>query len=133
MIQIQVRNVARQVFRVHQPGVGVLGRVTCDRTCLGDGLAHRRGAEVSRAGRALALAEIHRHPEAAVTLIFDRVDLAQTHAHRQSLTDRGIRLALRGALAPRLLERKTRNFGQGGGGSDGGLHRADIGWSWLWA
>ena len=60
--------------------------------------------EIGRAGRALALAEIHRDAHAAVALVLQGLDLAESHAHRKTgiLADGG--LGLRGAARARLLE-----------------------------
>ena len=107
MVEVQVRDLACQRLRIHQSRVRVLGGVAGDGAGLLDRLAHRRGRQVGRARRALALAEVHRHRQAPVALVLDRVDLAQAHAHRQALARRGVRLALRGALAPGLLQREA--------------------------
>src|SRR2546430_12836986 len=62
-----------------------------------------------RSRRALALPEVDGHSEAAVALILERVDLAQPHAHRQPLGERGVGFALRRALAARFLERSEEH------------------------
>jgi len=112
MIEIQVGDVARQRLRLDQPRVRILGGIAGDGAGLGDGLAHGRGPQVRGARRSLALAEVHRDPESAITLVLDRVDLAQPHAHRQPLAHRGVRLAVRGALAIRLLEGERGDLGE---------------------
>ena len=104
MIEVEVGYIARQSLRLYESRVRILRGVARDRARLGDGLAHRRGAQVGGARRPLALAEIHRHPETSVALVLDGVDLAQAHAHREPLAERCVCLALRCALALRLGE-----------------------------
>ena len=99
MIEIEIWDVAGKRLGLDETGVAVLGRVARDRARLADGLGDRRAAQVRGAGRALALAEVHRDSKAAVALVFDGVDCAEPDVHRQSAAHRGVGVALRGALA----------------------------------
>ena len=94
MIEIEIGDVTRQILRLHQAGIGVLGRIARD----GAGLLHSRTdrlpSEVGSAGRALALAEIDRHGEAPVALVLDRIHFSQADGRAQSLAQAGIDLVL---------------------------------------
>ncbi len=109
MIEVEVRYVTRQIFRLQQAGVGILGRETRD----GAGLRHRGpdrlASQVRGAGRSLALAEVDRHRQPAVALILDRVDLTQPHRRTEPLAQTDVDLVLRGTLAPGFLEREAGN------------------------
>ena len=109
MIEVEVRYLARQIFRLQQAGIGIFGRVARDRAGLFHGGADGLAPQVRGAGRAFALAEIDRHRKAAVALILDRVDLAQPHGRTEPLAQTDIDLVLRGALAPGFLEREAGN------------------------
>ena len=60
--------------------------------------------KISGARRALALPEVHRDSHAAVALVFQGFDLAESHADRKTsiLTDGRLRLG--GAAGARLFE-----------------------------
>jgi hypothetical protein len=90
MIDVEVRELARHVFGLGQAGAGVAGRVAGDRAGLGHGLLHGLGTQVCGAGRTLALAEIDRDGHAAVTVVFDGLDFAHAHRHRQAFLHAGV-------------------------------------------
>ncbi len=106
MVEIEVRNLARQILGLDQAGVRVLGGVAGDGACLLDRRADRLPPEVGGAGRAFALAEIDGHRETPVALVLDGVHLAQPDGGAQSLAHAGVDLVLRGALAAGVLQRE---------------------------
>jgi hypothetical protein len=76
---VERRGVAREQRRVRQARVRVLAGVARDGERGLDGRAQRTRREVGGRGRALALAEVHGHRQAAVALELERLDLAQAH------------------------------------------------------
>ena len=77
MIEIEIGNVARQLFGIGEARAIVFGGVARDVAGLLDGFGDGARREVRGAGGALALAEIHRDAHAAIALVFDRLDFAR--------------------------------------------------------
>jgi hypothetical protein len=100
VVQIQIRNIARQIRGVREARTLILGGVAGDGAGLLHGVAHRRGAQVPGTGRTLALAEVHRQPQAPIALVFHRVHLPEAHGGGEAALQTGIRLALRGTGTP---------------------------------
>ena len=102
--QIQIRRRARHQRGIRQARAGILGRKPGNAAGLGHGRPNRIQREISRAGRPLALSEIHRDAHAPVALVLQSFDLAESHADRKTsiLADGGFRL--RGAARARFFE-----------------------------
>ena len=92
------------------PGVGILRRVARDRASLLDRLAHRVLTQVRGARGALALTEVHRDPKAPITLVLDRLDLAQAYSHAEPLAHVGVGFTLRRALPLGFVEHEADHF-----------------------
>ncbi len=94
MIEIEIGDVPGERLRLDEPGVGILRRVTRDSAGLLDSLAHRVLTKVCCARGAFALTEVHCDPKTPVTLVFDRVDLAQAYSHAEPLAYIGVGFTL---------------------------------------
>src|SRR5262245_21880209 len=94
MIQVEIRYVARQLLGIREPGAVVLGRVPRDVAGLLDGLGHRARRQVRGTRRTLALAEVDGDAHAAIALVLDGLDLAETHRRRESLLQADVGLGL---------------------------------------
>ena len=109
MIEIEIGNVARQLFGIGEARAFVFGGVARDVAGLFDGFGHGARRQVGGAGRALALAEVHRDAHAAIALVFDGLDFAQPDRGRQALLQADIGFGLGGAqLAGQLAAIRKR-------------------------
>ena len=109
VMQVEIGNVPRQLFRIRKPRAVILGRVAGDGAGLLHRLAHGLRAQVRGARGALALAEVHRDGNAAVPLILHRVHFAQPHGGGQAAVLARLDIALRGAPAARFFEREAHH------------------------
>ena len=108
MIEVEIGNVARQLFGIREARAFVFGGVARDVAGLLDGFGHGARRQVGGAGRALALAEIDRDAHAAIALVFDGFDFAQADGGSQSLLQADVGFGLGGAqlAAPAAAIRK---------------------------
>ncbi len=105
MIEVEIGNVARQLFGIGEARAIVFGGVARDVAGLLDGFGDGARREVCGACRALALAEIHRDPHAAIALVFDRLDFPEANRGRQAFLQTDIGFGLGGAQLARQLQR----------------------------
>src|ERR1700748_1178265 len=110
MIEVEIGNVAGECFRIDEPRIRVFGREAGRGAGFLDGVADGLLTEVSRAGRALALAEVDSDSESPVPLILDGLDFAQTRRDAQTLVDARIAARLGSPPPRRLLEHETDNI-----------------------
>ena len=104
-IELQVAKFRLQQSRISESRALVFSRMPCDRTGLGHHVLDRLGGQITRARRTLAMTEVHRDAERAVTLVLDRFHFAKAHRHRKPLLQTRIGLRLRCTGATRGLER----------------------------
>ena len=105
VVEIEVRHLARQAFRIGETRILVSGSMARDGGRLAHDLAHRIGPQIRRAGRALGLAEIHRERQAAVTMIFDGIHLSETHRRGEPALQAGIGLGMARTTGACLAQR----------------------------
>jgi hypothetical protein len=84
MAKVEIGQVARHQRGIRQARIFVVGREARDRQCLGHRFLDRGRRQVGRARGALALAGVNGDAEAAIALVFEGLDLAEAHRHRQS-------------------------------------------------
>src|SRR6185295_12711074 len=105
--QTQTRRLARPHVPVGQTAAVVLAGVPRDSDRRVDRLAVRGGREVGAAGvaaaRLRALAPVHRHTQAAVAVVLDRIGLALAYRDRQAVAFGNVTVAAGGAGAQRLI------------------------------
>ena len=94
VIKIQIGNLARQRVGVGQSGAWIGRRVLRNRRGLHHRFVHRRRPQVGGARRALRLTEVDRDRQAAIAVVFDGIDLAQSHGHRQAALQAHVCLGL---------------------------------------
>ena len=102
--KIQVRRRARHQCGIRKPRAGILGRESGDAASLGHRRPDRVQREIRGAGRTLALPEIDRNPHAAIALVFQGLDLPETHADRQTRILADGRFGLRGPSGPSFFQ-----------------------------
>jgi hypothetical protein len=112
MPQVQVGKRGRHARCVSQPGRWIRLGVAGDRTGLIQGRLNRVRVQVGRAGRALALTEVHGKPETAVAGVLDRLHLAQSHIDAQPGIDAGCHFGLAGASGAGAADHILGQFGQ---------------------
>ena len=105
MIEVEIGYVARQLFRIGEARAIVFGGVARDVAGLLDGFGDGARRKVRGAGRALALAEVHRDPHAAIALVFDRLDFPEANRGRQSFLQADIGFGLGSTQLARQLQR----------------------------
>src|ERR1019366_7626880 len=110
VIEIEIRDLARQRLGIGEPRTLIRRGMARNRRSLEYDLAHRRGPQIGRAGRALGLAEIHRERQASVTVILDGIDFTEPHRHRQAALQTRIRLSVTRAARARIAERAGDHF-----------------------
>ncbi len=95
--QVEVGKFAGKALRIGEACARVFFGVFRDRARLLDRLRDRIGLQVGRARRALALAEVDRDAERAITRVLDRLDLAEAHVDAQPRIDAGADFGFRRA------------------------------------
>ena len=86
MIEIEIGNGSRESIGIGEAGRGIASGVARDRERLGDGRVDCVGREVGGARVSAPLPDEHRHADALVAVVGDRLDLAVSH--RDALPDR---------------------------------------------
>ncbi len=84
MTEIEIGDIARHQRGIGESGAIVLTGVTRDIAGRTHGFAHGFWREIGGAGGGLALTEIHGHTDAAVTMIFECLDLTQAYGDGQT-------------------------------------------------
>ena len=105
-IELEVGEFGGELRGIGEAGAIVFGGVARDAAGLLDRVADRRRREVGGAGGTLAGAEVDGDADAAVALVFDRLDLAEAHGGVEAPLQAGVGLGLGGAAATGLLERE---------------------------
>src|SRR5688500_10196426 len=97
MVEIQVRDVARELVGIGQPGTLVLGGIARDIAGLLHGFRNRACRQVGGARRALALAEVDGNAHAAVALVLHGLDFTEAYRGCETLLQADVGLGLTGA------------------------------------
>ncbi len=112
VVKVQLHDGACHVGRIRQARAWVFGRVAGNGAGLAHGLVHRGVAQVAGTGGAFALPHIDGHTEAAITVVFDGVDLAHAYRDRQALLQADIGFGLAGAQFARPLQQARHHCGE---------------------
>ena len=104
MVEIEVRNVPRQALGIGQSRMGIGGGMTSNSASAVHGVANRLRPPVGGTGRAATLANVDRHAQASLAVMFQRFNFTQANGDRQGAAETDGRLGGRGALDARLGE-----------------------------
>jgi hypothetical protein len=112
MEQIEVGPLGGQGVRIGKPGAIVLAGESRDLVRGVDRVVQRTRREIAGAGMTAPLPDVDRDPDALVACLFDRLDLALAHVHRQTGRLGGIDRGIAGAEPARDLENLCRDLMQ---------------------
>ena len=105
VIEVEVRNRAREAFGVGEPGGRILCGVPCDRERLGDARLQRFRREIGGAGVPASLSDEDGDADPLVPIVGNGLDLAVPHG--DALADRLRDLGLHGGCAPGTRRRRA--------------------------
>ena len=104
MIEIEIRDVRRELRGIREPRGGILRRVARDLEGLGDHVLRGATVDDGRRRRAATAPLVYGHAETRVARELHGLELVAAHRDRETHGARHRDLRVRGALTPRFVE-----------------------------